>query len=118
MERLVEQRRVIMDILLDPKKNESTLLLKDHELEMLSDMSNVLKDFSAVTTYMCSEKYVSVSQIYSIICGLLRKSLVINEDDSSSVRRTKDSIREELNRRYKASAKKYPCTCIFSWPAV
>lgn len=57
---------------------------------------------------MCSEKYVPVSQIYLIICGLLRKSLVINEDDSSSVRRTKDSIREELNRRYKPSAKSIP----------
>lgn len=101
MERLVEQRRVIMDILLDPKKNDSTLLLKDHEWEMLSDMSNVLKDFSAVTTYMCSDRYVSVSQIYPNICRLLRKSLVINEADRTAVRRTKDSIREELNRRYK-----------------
>lgn len=27
------------------KKNDSILLLKDHEWEMLSDMSNVLKDF-------------------------------------------------------------------------
>lgn len=71
-----------MDILLDPKKNDSTLLLKDHEWEMLSDMSNVLKDFSAVTTYMCSDRYVSVSQIYPNICRLLRKSLVINEADS------------------------------------
>lgn len=70
---------------------------------MLSDMSNVLKDFSEVTTYMCSEKYVSVSQIYSIICALLGKRLVINEDDSSAVRRTKDSFREELYRRYKPS---------------
>lgn len=85
------------------KKNDSILLLKDYEWEMLSDMSNVLKDFSEVTTYMCSEKYVSVSQIYSIICGLLGKRLVINEDDSSAVRRTKDSFREELYRRYKPS---------------
>lgn len=65
---------------------------------------------------MCSEKYVSVSQIYPIICGLLRKSLVINEDDSSSVRRTKDSIREELNRRYKPSAKSIPVLASFLGP--
>lgn len=65
---------------------------------------------------MCSEKYVSVSQIYPIICGLLRKSLVINEDDSSSVRRTKDSIREELNRRYKPSAKSIPELASFLGP--
>lgn len=116
MERLVEQRRVIMDILLDPKKNDSTLLLKDHEWEMLSDMSNVLKDFSAVTTYMCSDRYVSVSQIYPNICRLLRKSLVINEADRTAVRRTKDSIREELNRRYKPSAKSIPELASFLGP--
>lgn len=65
---------------------------------------------------MCSEKYVSVSQIYLIICGLLRKSLVINEDDSSSVRRTKDSIWEKLNRRYKPSAKSIPVLASFLGP--
>lgn len=31
------------------------------------------------------------------------KGLFINEDDSSAVRRTKDSFREELYRRYKPS---------------
>lgn len=46
------------------------MLFKDHEWEMLSDMSNVSKNFSELTIYMCSEKYVSVSQIYLIICGL------------------------------------------------
>lgn len=59
---------------------------------MLSNMyvSNVLKDFSEVTTHMCSEEYVSVSQIYPIICGLLRKTLVITEVDSSAAHLTKD----------------------------
>lgn len=49
---------------------------------MLFDMFNVLKDFLEVIIYMCSEKYVFVLQIYLIICGLLGKRLVINEDDS------------------------------------
>lgn len=59
---------------------------------MLSNMymSNLLKDFSEVTTYMCSEEYVSVSQIYPIICGLLRKTVVITEVNSSAAHRTKD----------------------------
>lgn len=125
MERLVEQRRVIMDIFLDlkiTKENDSTLLLKGHEWEMMSEMFNVLKDFSVLTTNMCSEKYMSVSQIFLINCGLLLKSLVINEDDNSAVRRTKGSIWEELNRGYNPSenetVKKLPCTGIFSWPAV
>lgn len=74
LERLLEQCRVIMDISLtqklQKKKNDSDMLFKDHEWEMLSDMSNVSKNFSEITIYMCSEKYVSVSQIYLIICGL------------------------------------------------
>lgn len=53
-------------------------------------LSNLLKDFSEVTTYMCSEEYVSVSQIFPIICGLLRKTLVITEVNSSAAHRKKD----------------------------
>lgn len=50
----------------------------------------------------------------------MRKSLVINEDDSSAVRQTKDSILKELNRRYKPSenetAKSVPVLASFLDP--
>ena len=62
--RLVEQRRVLTDVILDEKftkKADVMLLPKDHELEIMSDISTVLKDLSEVTTYMCVEKHVSLS---------------------------------------------------------
>ncbi|XP_060605586.1 zinc finger BED domain-containing protein 4-like [Ruditapes philippinarum] len=83
LERLCEQKRVITDIMLDDKftkKSDSNLLLKDHEWDNILDLKDVLKDFTAVTTYISTETNVSCSQIYPIVCGLMNTSVkVINQ---------------------------------------
>ena len=47
-----------------------TFLPKDHEWDLMSDLSTVLGDLSEVATYMCSEKKLSLSEVYPIVCGL------------------------------------------------
>jgi len=104
LERLVEQRRVLTDVIFDEKftkKAEVMLLPKDHEWEIMSDISTVLKDLSEVTTYICVEKHVSLSQVYPIVCGLIKKSLKLHDNDSSVVRKVKETISGELKRRYR-----------------
>ena len=71
MARLSEQRRVITDMLLDPKvtkKRNSALNMLDREWDLLSEPCDVLYVFSDVTPYMCTESNVSVSELLPIVC--------------------------------------------------
>ena len=72
LSRLVEQRRDLTDILLDEKFTQkmTAFLPKNHEWDLMSDLSTVLSDLLEVATYMCSEKNVSLSEVYPIVCGL------------------------------------------------
>ncbi|XP_053387152.1 E3 SUMO-protein ligase ZBED1-like [Mercenaria mercenaria] len=78
LQRVSEQRRVLTDIMLDTSitsKNDSALLLKDHEWDIISDLCDVLRILTDVTTYMCSDQYVSCSEIYPIVFGLINGCL-------------------------------------------
>lgn len=58
LQRLYEQRRVISDIMLNPRvamKNGMALLSQDTEWEIIRDLSTVFSDLMEVTTYMCAE---------------------------------------------------------------
>lgn len=101
MERLVKQRRVISDIMLDQsvtKRSDVYMLLKESEWESLSDISNVLEKLTQITTYMSTESMVSASVIYPIVCGLLQNHLC--GSDSSIVSKIKQAIASELNSRF------------------
>ena len=107
MARLSEQRRVISDILLDPtltKKSDSALNLTDLEWDLLSDLCEVFSVFSDVTTYMCTEKAVSVSEVLPIVSGLINNHLRASEEDRPTVSKVKEVIREDLQRRYKPTS--------------
>jgi hypothetical protein len=69
----------------------------------MSDLSTVLSNLSEVTTYMCSEKNVSLSEVFSIVCGLLRKSLKVLDSEGTVIRKAKELISEELKGRYQLS---------------
>lgn len=104
LERLTEQRRVITDIMLDErvtKKNDKGLLPKE---DVICDLSTVLRDLTDVTTFMSTEQNVFCSHIYSIVCGLLRNNLSLNDDDSVMVRRAKETLGEEIERRFQPAA--------------
>jgi hypothetical protein len=84
-----------------PKKM-TVFLPKDHEWDLMSDLSTILSDLSEVTTYMCSEKNVS-SEVYPIVCGLLRKRLKVLDSDGNVIRKAKELISEELKGCYQPS---------------
>ena len=103
LERLCEQLRVISDIMLDcklTKKTDTFLLPSDTEWATISDLSNVLKDLTDVTTFMSGQSDVSSSYVYPIVCGLIKTSLCVNPEDSTVVKKTKQCISEELIRRF------------------
>jgi hypothetical protein len=76
------------------------MLLKDHEWELTSDISDVLKILTNVTTYMCAEKHISLSVMYPIVFGLIQYHLKLNISDNLIVRKIKETIRQELVRRF------------------
>ncbi|XP_053382048.1 E3 SUMO-protein ligase ZBED1-like [Mercenaria mercenaria] len=107
MTRLVEQRRVVSDILLDPKlskKEDSVLNLKEYEWDLIGELSDILRPLADTTEYMCTERCVSVSEIYPIVCGLVNRRLVTSNTDSNTASRVKEVIREDLMRRYQPSS--------------
>jgi hypothetical protein len=103
LERLVEQRRVITDVMLDTsvtKKSDACLLLRDAEWESISELSSVLCHLTKVTTYMSTESCVSASVTYPIVCGLLKNHLNVGETDSPSVIKVKETIASALKSRF------------------
>ena len=103
MARLVEQRRVLTDILLDTaftKRADAAFNLKESEWTLISELCTVLKPFATITEYMSTESSVSVSEIYPIVCGLVNKRLAPSADDSSIASKVKEAIKDELVRRY------------------
>ena len=70
--RLVGQRRVITNILLDPaysKKDDSCLNLSEREWDLVKVLCDLLGVFEDVTANMYIEKHVTVSEILPIVCG-------------------------------------------------
>ena len=61
---------------------------------------------------MLTEKNVSRSQIYPIICGLTKNTVKTTDDESQLVKKVKETIASELTRRYQATS-----TDIFSTTA-
>ncbi|CAC5397957.1 unnamed protein product [Mytilus coruscus] len=93
------------------KKADATVFLpKDHEWELMNDLSTVLMDLSDVTTYMCSENSVSLSEVHPIVCGLMKRILKVQDSDGVIICKTKDVISDELNRRYQPYDMKAACS--------
>ena len=48
---------------------------------------------------MCSEKNVSLSEVFPVVCGLFRKSLKVLDSDGNVIRKANELISEELKGR-------------------
>ena len=66
-------------------------------------MVTALKSLQVATTALCLDLNVSVSQIYPVVNGLLKKHLVIGSDELPVVKRFKELITGELHRRFQQS---------------
>ena len=103
LDRLCEQRRVVNDVMLDPRitsKENALLNLDTSEWELASDLCVVLKDFTDTTEFMSTESHVSCSEIYPIVFGLLSGCLKRKSDDHSIIVKVKSAIRSEIISRY------------------
>jgi len=104
LQRLVEHRLVVTDVMINlrlTKKNDRALLLTDSEWEIASNIADALRDLTVATEFMYKEQYVSSSDIYPVVCGLLTNSLGSADDDSDLMQRMKECLRDEMMRRYK-----------------
>ena len=104
LDRLCEQRRVVNDVMLDPRitsKENAMLNLDSSEWYLASELCVVLKDFTDTTTFMSTESHVSCSEIYPILFGLLNGCLKRKSCDHSIIVKVKSAIRSKINARYK-----------------
>lgn len=101
---------MMLECLSEQKKSDTGLLLSNSEWDIISELSVVLKDFTKVSGYMCTEKNISCSVVYPIVCGLFKTSLSVKDDDSSLVRKVKESISGELICRYQPASIETACS--------
>lgn len=103
MERLAGKRWTIYAVLHDELVScpeYISLDLKPDQWELLLQMVTTLKPLQVATTALCLDQNVSVSLIYPVVNGLLKKHLVIGSDDLPVVKRFKELIAGELHRRF------------------
>ena len=103
IERLLEQRWAIYAVIHDDKftkPNDRYLDLKTHQWEILQQMVAVLKPLQVATTALCEEQNISVSLVYPVINGLVRKHLVVKEEDLTAVKNFKETVQKELKHRF------------------
>lgn len=63
-------------------------------------MVKTLKPLQVAITALCKAKIVTVSLIYAVINGLLKKHLVINDDDVPAVKQFKQTVMTEIERQF------------------
>ena len=103
LERLLKQRWAIYGVLHDEtvsKPDHKRLDLKDEEWELASQLIVVLKPLQVATTALCEEHNVSVSLVYPVVYGLLKKHLAPASDDRTAVKVFKKTVASELKRRF------------------
>jgi hypothetical protein len=106
-ERLAEQQIAIYAVLHDTaitRPDHRQLDLKQDQWELLSQMVVVLKPLQVATTVISNEKNVCCSIIYPIVQGLLLNHLIVKDDDLVAVRRFKEIVCDELNKRFDPSS--------------
>ena len=103
LERLLEQRWAIYGVLHDDrisKPDYKRLDLKEEQWELISDLIVALRPLQVATTALCNENNVSISSIYPIVNGLLKKHLVISSDDNHAVKVFKEIVSTHLRKRF------------------
>ena len=107
-QRLLEQRWVVYAVLLDERGSQSQykyLHLKEEQWNLMEQMVTVLEPLQIATTALCETEIVSCSLIYPVINGLLKKHLVPGESDLPTVKRFKEVVAQDIERRFNVSVK-------------
>ena len=102
-ERLLEQRWAIYAVLHDERGSQSQykhLYLKEDQWKLLEQLVAVLKPLQVATTALCESEIVSVSLVYPVIHGLLKKHLINKTDDLQAVKAFKEKVTQEILCRF------------------
>ena len=105
-QQLLEQRWVVYAVLYDGLGSQSQykhLHLKEEQWNLMEQMVTVLEPLQIATTALCKTEIVSCSLIYPVINGLLKKHLVPGESDLPTVKRFKEVVAQDIERRFNVS---------------
>ena len=79
------------------------LLLKEEQWNLMEQMVAVLEPLQIATTALCETEIVSCSLIYPVINGLLKNHLVPGEGDLPTVKRFKEIMAQDIQKRFNVS---------------
>ena len=82
------------------KSDHKRVDLKDEQWQLISQLIVVLKPLPVATTALCEEHNVSVSLVYPVVYGLLKKHFPPVSDDRPAVKLFKETVSQELKRRF------------------
>ena len=94
-ERLLEQRWAIYAVIHNDhitSADSRHLYLKEDQWNLLQQMVTALKPLQVATTALCEAKAVSISLIYPVISGLIKKHLIVDDNDLPPVKSFKRTV--------------------------
>ena len=98
MRRLLKIMPTIASVLFSTKQNH--LLPNDRDTKMMEDLVNLLSPFETGTNMLSSEKEPTASPILPLI-QVLEKYTNVKHNDSSVIRKAKEAMRKDIEKRYK-----------------
>ena len=118
LERLVEQRRGISDVLTDrlitKAKDYQALELSEAKWQLIEELLTCLKPLRIATSLLCSEKQVTVSSVLPVAYSLINIHLAHSETDSEVISDFKENIKENLIQRLKLHNQNTLCTTVYA----
>ncbi|CAB1313122.1 unnamed protein product [Coregonus sp. 'balchen'] len=103
LERLLEHRRLVKDVLSDPNytgKREHSHDLTTEQWNMAEDIWNVLKPMVTLTELMSEEDNTSLSATIAMLAHLKHRHLAVVEDDSPTTKSLKTKLVQEIDKRW------------------
>ena len=100
---LLEQSWAMYAMLHDDQGTKSQythLYLRENQWKLLQQMVTVLKPLQMATTALCEAETVTVSLVYPVINGLLKKHLLADTYDLSPVKNFKEKVSQESKCRF------------------
>ena len=102
LERLHEQHWAIYAVLYDEQGTQSQyehLYLKEEQWKLIEQLVTALKPLQVVTTALCEAEIVSITLMYPVINGLLKKHLAAKPEDLAPIKAFKETVSQQIKCR-------------------
>ncbi|KAJ8381424.1 hypothetical protein SKAU_G00022020 [Synaphobranchus kaupii] len=94
---------ILSDRTVTKPSDARNLELRDEYWRTMEEITPVLKLLEVATTATCGERAVSLSVVYSVVCGLMNEHLRPSEENSISFNTFVNAVRKSLEDRFKPS---------------